>query len=87
MRPGIAGTLESNDCVITVVAAEGLTIAIKSVVDAFYHDRIEKVIRQTLKERKIDKIAVTCEDKGALDYAIAARLITALARMEDPSHA
>jgi citrate lyase subunit gamma (acyl carrier protein) len=82
MRPGIAGTLESNDAIITVKPAAVLSIVIKSVVDAFYHDQIEQVIRMTLEERNLEKISVLVEDKGALDYAIKARLLTAIDRME-----
>jgi len=82
MRPGIAGTLESNDAMITVKPSDELVIVIKSVVDAFYHDQIMGVIRSTLQELHIEKIAVLIEDKGALDYAIKARLLTAIARME-----
>jgi citrate lyase subunit gamma (acyl carrier protein) len=82
MKVGIAGSLESNDAMITTQEADSLSIEISSIVDAFFHDQIEKVIRDTLKERNIDKVKVICQDKGALDYTIKARLITALERME-----
>lgn len=83
MKVGIAGSVESNDVLITVQSADELIIEITSIVDAFFHDQIEKVIVDTLKEHKINKIKVICQDKGALDYTIKARLITALARMEE----
>ena len=82
MPTGVAGTLESNDCIITVKPSEEIQIVIHSVVEAFYRSQIEKVIRKTLQKSKRDKILVICEDKGALDYAIEARLLTAIARME-----
>lgn len=82
MPTGVAGTLESNDCIITVQPSEATQIVIHSVVDAFYHEQIEKVIRKTLKEKKMEKVRVVCDDKGALDYAIEARLLTAITRME-----
>lgn len=82
MKVGIAGSVESNDVLITVQPSEELIIEITSIVDAFFHDQIEKVIIDTLKEKNINKVKVTCQDKGALDYTIKARLVTALARME-----
>jgi citrate lyase subunit gamma (acyl carrier protein) len=82
MKIGIAGTLESNDVLITVRESDTLKIDIHSVVDLLFHDQIDAVIRKTLAEKKIDKIEVLCEDRGALDYTIRARLLTALKRME-----
>lgn len=82
MRVGIAGTLESNDAILTVKPSQGRQIVVKSIVDAFYHDQIERVIRETLDELRLTDISVTCEDKGALDFTIRARLLAALARME-----
>lgn len=82
MKVGIAGSVESNDVLITVQPAEELIIEITSIVDAFFHDQIEKVIIDTLQELNIKNIKVTCQDKGALDYTIKARLVTAIARME-----
>ena len=82
MKVGIAGSVESNDVLITVQPADKLIIEITSIVDAFFHDQIEKVIIDTLNELNIKNIKVTCQDKGALDYTIKARLVTAIARME-----
>ena len=82
MKMGIAGTLESNDTMITVKESDSLIIKVKSIVDEFFHDSIVKTIEDTLKELNISKIKVICEDKGALDYTIKARLITAIQRME-----
>jgi len=83
MKKGIAGSVESNDCLITVMEVSKRDIEIHSIVDAFFHDQILKVIIDTLDERHLTNIQVIIEDKGALDYTIKARLITALSRMED----
>ncbi|NLZ61188.1 MAG: citrate lyase acyl carrier protein [Acholeplasmataceae bacterium] len=83
MKIGIAGSLESNDVLITVRTSESLIIDIHSIVDLLYHDQIKAVVLATLKEEGIDKLEVTIEDKGALDYTIRARLLTAIRRMED----
>lgn len=82
MREGIAGTTESNDVLVTVRESDKLSIDIQSIVDLLFHDQIEKVILDTLQEMNISKIEVKLIDKGALDYTIRARLITAIKRME-----
>lgn len=82
MKRAIAGSLESNDVLITVKESNCLNITVKSIVYDFFHREIEKVIRDTLAELGIEKIDVVCEDKGALDYTIKARLLVAIARME-----
>ena len=83
MKIGVSGSLESNDALITVKPSEEQQIVIKSVVYDFFHEQIEEVIKQTLKELKKENLSVLCEDKGALDYTIRARLITAVQRMEE----
>lgn len=83
MKRAIAGSLESNDVLITVKESDSLNITVKSIVYDFFHLEIEKVIRDTLAELGVDKIDVTCEDKGALDYTIKARLTVAVQRMEE----
>lgn len=81
MKIGYCGSVESNDCMITVTESDKLEIEINSIVDDFFHDEIEKVIKDTLKDLNIDKIYVKCDDKGALNYTIKARLETAIARL------
>lgn len=81
MKRGIAGTVESNDVQITVKESDKMEICIESIVYEFYGKQIENTIRSTLKEMKIEKIHVLCQDKGALDHTIKSRLITAINRM------
>lgn len=83
MKIGVAGSLESNDALITVTESDKIEISVKSIVYDFFHEQIEKVIIDTLEELGVNKVSVLCEDKGALDYTIRARLITALIRMEN----
>ncbi|MCM1043200.1 MAG: citrate lyase acyl carrier protein [Corallococcus sp.] len=83
MKRGIAGSLESNDALITVKESNTLSLTVKSIVYDFFHKQIEKVIYDTLKEAGISNLEVICEDKGALDYTIKARLLTAIKRMEE----
>jgi len=81
MKLASAGTFESNDCLITVKESNELIIEIQSIVYAQFKDQIEKVIKDTLNELDIKKIHISCNDKGALDYTIKARLLTAIERM------
>lgn len=81
MRTGICGSLESNDCLITVEESNTFEIVIESIVYDFFAEQIKKVIIDTLNELGIVHIKVFCNDKGALDYTIKARLITAINRM------
>ncbi len=75
-----AGTYESCDCKITVTDNNKLEITIESIVLEQFGDEIRNVLTKTLNEYKIDKVKVECFDKGALDYTIKSRLITALKR-------
>lgn len=77
-----AGTMESNDCLMIVSDANELKIELESIVYHQFKDQIEKVIKDTLKEKGYEKLHVHCQDKGALDYTIKARLLTALERLE-----
>ena len=75
-----AGSLESSDCLITISDSDTLEIVIESVVFKQFGDEILEVITNTLKEHKIDKLKILCQDKGALDYTIKSRLETAILR-------
>lgn len=81
MRIGVCGSLESNDCLITVEESETFELVIESIVYDYFADQIKKVIIDTLNDLNISHIKVFCNDKGALDYTIKSRLITAIKRM------
>jgi citrate lyase subunit gamma (acyl carrier protein) len=81
LKVGTAGTLESNDCIITVIHSEKLIIEVNSVVYDFFGKHIESFIKNVLDDLKINHVKVICDDKGALDYTIKARLLTALERL------
>ena len=82
MKIGVAGSLESNDALITVTPSNEREIEIESIVYDFFHEQIEQVIIDTLNDLGKENVKVSCKDKGALDYTIRARLITAIERME-----
>lgn len=82
MKIGSAGTLESNDALVTVQEGVGIVVSIDSIVDAFFHDRIEAAVRGELARMKKQNVHVTIQDKGALDFTLRARVRTAIERME-----
>lgn len=75
-----AGTLQSNDCFITIEPANEIKIELDSPVKYEFGDQIKKVIKNTLEKKNIKGASVKVEDKGALDCTIEARLITAIRR-------
>ncbi|SDZ09608.1 citrate lyase acyl carrier protein [Tindallia californiensis] len=81
---GIAGTLESNDVMVTVeLRTEGpLNIDLESNVIHQFGKLIEKTARETLEELGVKHGLIKIVDKGALDYAIRARIITAVNRAQ-----
>lgn len=82
MKIAIGGSLESSDCLITVKPHNTTEIEIDSIVFKQFGDQIKTVILNTLKEFNVENVKIICQDKGALDYTIRARLITALKRSE-----
>ena len=85
MKLGMCGSMESNDCIITLKenGSNKNNITINSIVDDFFHEQIEKVILDVLEEKRINGVDVECNDKGALDFTIRARLITAIERYNE----
>lgn len=81
MKIASCGTMESNDCLMTVKENDALEIVIESIVFEQFGDQILRVIEETLEQLGIKNIYVLCQDKGALDYTIRARLATAVQRM------
>jgi citrate lyase subunit gamma (acyl carrier protein) len=77
-----AGTLESNDILIMVSPNEngGVELQLDSIVIKQFGDQIRKVILDKVDEMNIDNISIKAQDKGALDYVIAARVETAIKR-------
>ncbi|SFN02514.1 citrate lyase subunit gamma (acyl carrier protein) [Formivibrio citricus] len=83
MKTAQAGTLESSDIMITLSPQEpgdGVKIDIDSNVLHQYGEAIQAVIASTLAEAGVKDVWVKAVDRGALDYTIKARLLTALDR-------
>lgn len=83
LRPAQAGTLESNDIMITVApgkAATGIVLELDSLVMAQYGEAIRQTIAETVAQQGVADLYIKAIDRGALDCTIRARLLAALAR-------
>jgi citrate lyase subunit gamma (acyl carrier protein) len=79
-----AGTVESSDIIVKIEPREeGVEIVLTSSVMQQYGERIEAVIRETLKELGVENAKVTAIDKGALDCTVKARTQAAAFRAAD----
>lgn len=75
-----AGTMQSSDLIVYVEPAEELVLEIESTVQQQFGHLIEARVRQVLKRLAIEQGRISVSDRGALDYAIDARVEAALRR-------
>ncbi len=75
-----AGTVQSSDLMVFVEPAGELVIEIESTVRRQFEHLIRAKIEDVLRRQGITAGRVRVSDRGALDYAIQARLETALQR-------
>ena len=82
IKTATAGTMESNDIMITLEPRDegGIVIELTSNVMQQFGRQIEGVIRDTLKKNGVENAVVTAVDKGALDCTVAARVKAAAYR-------
>jgi citrate lyase subunit gamma (acyl carrier protein) len=79
-RKAQAGTLQSSDVMVYVEPADGLVVEIESTVKKQFEHLIRAKIDEVLRAQGVEAGRIRVADRGALDYAIAARLETALLR-------
>jgi citrate lyase subunit gamma (acyl carrier protein) len=79
-RKAQAGTMQSSDLMVFVEPADELVIEIESTVKRQFEHLIRAKIEEILRAQGVTSGRVRLNDRGALDYAIQARLETALAR-------
>ena len=81
-KPAMAGTTESSDILITLRPnpAGGIVIDLKSDVMTTFGDAIEATPREVLADFGVKNALVNAIDKGALDFAIRARMQCAICR-------
>lgn len=80
---GQAGTLESNDIMVTIAPAEtgsGVVIELSSPILKQFGRQIKAVIAAEIEKSGMTDMIVKAQDKGALDFTIKARVRAALER-------
>lgn len=79
---GNAGTMESNDIMITVEPSDagGVQVELTSSVYQQFGKQVIAVIRETAADYGVENALITAVDKGALDCTVRARVATALTR-------
>ena len=75
-----AGTMQSSDLMVQVEPFDRLDIRIESTVKKQFEHLIRERIEAVLRRQAVTRALVTVSDRGALDYAIEARVETALRR-------
>ncbi len=75
-----AGTMQSSDLMVFVEPADTLDIEIESTVQKQYEHLIRDCVNGVLRRLNLSKGRVMISDRGALDYAIEARVETAVRR-------
>lgn len=79
-RKATAGTMQSSDLTVSIEPADRLEIRIESTVKKQFEHLIRARIEETLSRHGVQHALVQVSDRGALDYAIEARVETALRR-------
>lgn len=79
-RKSTAGTMQSSDLMVVVEPADSLSIEIESTVKKQFEHLIRARIEATLRDLGVASGHVRVSDRGALDYAISARVETAVQR-------
>jgi citrate lyase subunit gamma (acyl carrier protein) len=79
-RKAQAGTMQSSDLMVAVEPAEALSVEIESTVKKQFEHLIRAVADRVLAAHGVTAGRIRLTDRGALDYAIQARLETALQR-------
>lgn len=78
-----AGTMQSSDLMVFLEPADKLTVSIESTVMKQFGDLIRAKVEEVLARHGVESGEVRITDRGALDYAIEARVETALSRASE----
>lgn len=78
-----AGAYAKCDARVTLCPADVLEVEIRSAVQALFGDSIKRCVSDMLQAWQIECGHVLVEDKGALEWVIAARLEAAIRLQEE----
>lgn len=79
-RKAQAGTMQSSDLMVFLEPGDVLRVEVDSTVKKQFEGLIRERIAIVLRRHEVTAGTVRVTDRGALDYAIEARLETALRR-------
>jgi citrate lyase subunit gamma (acyl carrier protein) len=79
-KKATAGTMQSSDLTVSIEPADRLEIRVESTVKRQFEHLIRARIEEVLTRQGVQHALVQVTDRGALDYAIEARVETALRR-------
>jgi citrate lyase subunit gamma (acyl carrier protein) len=82
-RPATAGTMQSSDLTVSIEPADHLEIQIESTVKKQFEHLIRARIEELLASHQVTRGIFRISDRGALDYALEARVETALRRASE----
>lgn len=81
IKSASAGTLESSDAYVEIEPADNeITIALESVVEKQFGNKIRDAVKDVLAQNSVDSASVRVIDRGALECVIRARVETAIIR-------
>lgn len=83
LRNAQAGLVKKGDVLVelfTQEAGNGIAVEISSPVKQEFGAQIEATVRAVLLENQVEDCLVRLEDKGAMDFALRARMETAVRR-------
>ena len=75
-----AGTMQSSDLMVVVEPYERIVVDIESTVKKQYEHLIRAQVNRTIETLNVSSGYIRISDRGALDYAIAARVEAAILR-------
>ena len=81
IKSASAGTLESSDAYVEIEPTDNeITIALESVVEKQFGNKIRDAVKDVLAQNGVDSASVRVIDRGALECVIRARVETAIIR-------
>ena len=80
VKKGVAGTMQSSDLMVFVEPADSLKVEIESTVIKQFGHLISAKVDEVLAKNGVKAGYIRLTDRGAMDYAIEARIETALQR-------
>lgn len=81
VKDAVAGTLESNDVLVSVSPGSGrVEVEVESIVLEQFGEAIRQAALEAAKDAGVTDARIALNDRGALDCTIRARVETALRR-------